>query len=298
MIGHYGQPLLDLVQYVYSGKKVNAMKKTIASTMEASKKAAEVRVADTEGLIIELDLRGGAQSGAIAAGEFGVGCAQVNVAQSPLQEFFEGTVQQQATKFHAELQAGFMVAMAKASAVPKLLARIVESLAQTYHALDRAQRETVDAMDDNAEAALYLLARVDTKHSDSSAIEAIAAFDARSALERLAGGLIRPTELAKRTGWSRQSILDWSNANRLLAVEDNGRRKYPQCQFDDKGNMLKGLDCVLGALASNGVRGWMALDFLFSIDPATGETPIWLLRSGRIDEAVNSGKIFGEQGAA
>ena len=191
-----------------------------------------------------------------------------------------------------------IVTLATAGAVPKTLARIVESLAQTYLALDRAQRETVDAMDDNAEAALYLLARVDTKHSDSSVSDAIAAFDARTALERLAGGLIRPTELADRTGWSRQSILDWSNANRLLAVEDNGRRKYPQCQFGDKGNILPGLDHVLGALASNGVRGWMALDFLFSIDPVTGETPIALLRSGRIDEAVHSAKIFGEEGAA
>jgi hypothetical protein len=181
---------------------------------------------------------------------------------------------------------------------PRVLTRIIGALVRTFDALDPSERATVERMDDDGEAALYLLARTGAAGVRSAAGQTVAAFDARRALERDAGGFVGASELKSRTGYSRQTILDWSNAHRLLAIDDNGRRRYPLCQFDDKGQIVPGLDRVLAALAQKDIESWMALDFLLAQDPATKTPPIELLRSGRVDEAVDAAAAYGEQGAA
>lgn len=98
-------------------------------------------------------------------------------------------------------------------------------------------------------------------------------------------------------GISRQAIDKRVREGSLLAVPGpNGARRYPVCQFQSDGSLVKGLKDVHAALP---VRGpWSA--FLFLMQPHSdlgGQKPLDLLRHGKIGEVVEAAKRLGVQGA-
>ena len=122
--------------------------------------------------------------------------------------------------------------------------------------------------------------------------------EARAHLEQASGGLIGPTELSKHTGKARQTLLNWANDHKILALPDNGTKRYPRFQFDKNWQVLGGLGQVLNELSAQGIVDWMALDVLLSPDPKFKLSPAQLLERGRIDDALQSATAHANQGAA
>lgn len=113
-----------------------------------------------------------------------------------------------------------------------------------------------------------------------------------------AGGFLGPTEVHRLLGISRQTVLDWTKGFELMSVEDNGRRRYPLCQFGERHQVLAGLPAVLKTLAGEGITGWMALDVLLDAAPRYGSSPLALLRDGRAADALAAAQAYATQGAA
>ena len=149
------------------------------------------------------------------------------------------------------------------------------------------------------ETATPLVGEEDVGTSNARASERARRFaEARAHLEEAAGGFVRPTDLSEATGKSRQTLLNWANDHKILALPDNGTKRYPRFQFDKNWQVLDGLGQVLNELSDQGIVDWMALDVLLSPDPKFKLSPAQLLERGRIDDALQSATAHANQGAA
>ena len=93
-------------------------------------------------------------------------------------------------------------------------------------------------------------------------------------------------------------MLNCANYHNILALPDNGTKRYPRFQFDKNWQVLDGLGQVLNELSDQGIVDWMALDVLLSPDPKFKLSPAQLLERGRIDDALQSATAHANQGAA
>ena len=113
-----------------------------------------------------------------------------------------------------------------------------------------------------------------------------------------AGGAFDLGEVSEVLGSiSRQAVDKKVRDGTLLAVPGPGnRRRYPTAQFDDSGQLVKGLREVRAALPTS--NPWMILNFLVNPDAMLGDRPpIALLREGRIEAVVEAARRVGEQGS-
>jgi hypothetical protein len=115
-------------------------------------------------------------------------------------------------------------------------------------------------------------------------------------LER-AGGTLQPREVAELLGISRQAVGKRRRVGKLIAVRMGHRGyEYPACQFEDTG-VIRDLDEVLGAFADD-VEAWMQVAFLVNPNESLGgESPLDLLRQGKVDSVVRVARVHGEHGA-
>jgi len=107
----------------------------------------------------------------------------------------------------------------------------------------------------------------------------------REALVAEAGGALTPQAVVERTGMSRQTVNNWRRNGQLIALP-RGRRDFvfPACQFL-KDRPLAGLDRVLAASAVRHPLGQLEM-LLAPSSRMGGQSPLALLREGRVDEAI------------
>jgi hypothetical protein len=121
-------------------------------------------------------------------------------------------------------------------------------------------------------------------------------FDLRQEMLKKSGGVVSSGRVAELLNVTRQAVDKRRAANQLLALTQ-GRRgySYPTFQFED-GKTLNGLEEVLRNLRA--LDPWMQLRFFTSPHERLGnETPIEVLRSGKVNDVVRAASGYGEQGA-
>src|SRR5574338_759122 len=175
--------------------------------------------------------------------------------------------------------------------------RVAEPLRVAFAQLTKADQTAILSMDP-LEGCLQLMSEAARIRGAERMHRSLVIQATRMAAESAAGGFVGPSELARQLNRSRQTIRDWTIANRLLAVDDNGRPLYPMIQFDEHGQALPGLDKFLETLAKAGIKNWMALDVLIGESPKFGVSPAQLLRAGRTDDAMECEEAYCEAGAA
>jgi hypothetical protein len=111
------------------------------------------------------------------------------------------------------------------------------------------------------------------------------------------GGTWTVGQVATNLGITRQAVEKRRRMGKLIAVS-TGRHgyRYPVWQFSESGT-IPGLEEVLNVLASH--DEWMQMAFFLESDPLLdGEAPLSVLRTGRLNQVLNSALTYGEHGAA
>jgi hypothetical protein len=121
------------------------------------------------------------------------------------------------------------------------------------------------------------------------------AFQARFAMRReLLQQCIGTTELVSLLGLgNRQTPLDRIRAGTLLAILDQGKRRYPPWQFepDEPDGVIAGLPDVLAALP---VADLIKARWLQRPQPLLdGQTPLQLRCEGRLDHVLAEARAVG-----
>lgn len=88
-------------------------------------------------------------------------------------------------------------------------------------------------------------------------------------------------------GISRQALKSRTDNNRLLRVETaDGKKIYPELQFDDAGSTVQGLPKILQILLPAAADEWTVLYWLTApLDAYNGRTAIDILRGGNPRDA-------------
>ena len=117
----------------------------------------------------------------------------------------------------------------------------------------------------------------------------------RDALLTTAGGVLSPGGVAERTGMSRQTVNNWRRKGQIIALA-RGRRDFvfPACQFAED-RLMPGLDRVLAASALRHPLSQLEM-LLAPSARMDGESPLALLRAGRVDDAVAVAAASGSPG--
>lgn len=186
-------------------------------------------------------------------------------------------------------------------------ARVLRAIAHLLETSDqRTLAEAASAPSDYA-ALLAVLSRPEVvqdlqqesgSNGDPLLPARLAGLRAREQLLAAGGGVYTAAQLADLLGVTRQTIDHRRQRAKLLAVR-LGRRGnvYPAWQIDDAGNVLDGLDVVLGEL--RGFDPWTQVAFM--LNPNTwldDETPLAALRRGRVEQVREAASLYGEQVAA
>jgi hypothetical protein len=111
------------------------------------------------------------------------------------------------------------------------------------------------------------------------------------------GGALSAEEVAQILGISRQAV-DKRRRSRNLIALSTGRHgyRYPVWQFTKSGP-LPGLEDVLQALEPH--DEWMQIAFFVSDNPRLGgQSPINMLKAGKLERVLNAARAYGEHGAA
>jgi hypothetical protein len=111
------------------------------------------------------------------------------------------------------------------------------------------------------------------------------------------GGTLSAGQIGQMLGITRQAV-DKRRRSRTLLALNMGRHgyRYPVWQLTRSGP-LPGLEDVLQALEPH--DGWMQIAFFVSKNPRLGdETPVDMLRAGKVERVVNAARAYGEHGAA
>ncbi len=109
------------------------------------------------------------------------------------------------------------------------------------------------------------------------------------------GGSLTAAEVAGLLGITRQAVDNRRKAGRLIGLT-LGRRgfAYPAWQFD-RGRVLPGLEEVLREL--HHLDPWMQTAFIVSGNRALDDqSPLTLLRRGKMAAVLAAARVYGEQG--
>lgn len=109
----------------------------------------------------------------------------------------------------------------------------------------------------------------------------------RTALVERAGGLLPLREVADMLGISEEGVRARVRRGKLLSVRHGGEFRYPACQFDEGGEVLRGIPLFLEQFDTS-VSDWGKLITLVSErrDPRFNGSPaIELIRLGKVDAA-------------
>lgn len=121
---------------------------------------------------------------------------------------------------------------------------------------------------------------------------------ARQELLESEGGTLSVSQVATLLGITRQAVDKRRRARTLIGLH-TGRHgfAFPAWQFDQRGQLLAGLEGVLAELAE--FSPWMQAGYLLSPNLRLGGLrPIDALRSGDADQVQRAASAYGEQGAA
>jgi len=120
---------------------------------------------------------------------------------------------------------------------------------------------------------------------------------ARKELEMAEGGSLSAEELARALGRTRQGIDYLRREGLVLAWRTTrGKWRYPAWQLTAQGGLLPGVRECLKAL--NTRSEWEPIIFFLSPrESLKGQTPLELLRAGRLQEAVDAAERHGGHGA-
>jgi shikimate kinase len=111
------------------------------------------------------------------------------------------------------------------------------------------------------------------------------------------GGTLEATEVGMLLDTPEEAVEAQRLTGKLIALPvDHKRYVYPKWQFQDRGT-LPGLKQVLAVLHDH--DAWMQTAFMLNSNTRLhGETPLTMLRQGRIAEVLRAARSYGEHGAA
>ncbi len=120
-------------------------------------------------------------------------------------------------------------------------------------------------------------------------------WQAQQDLLKQAGGTLSSEQLAQVLGLSRQAVDKRRQAGKLIAIPRGQHRfVYPACQLAEQGGTLPGLEEMLSELGDR--DGWMQLSLSPNID-LDSDSPLDVLRAGKVEAVLEAAVRFGEQGA-
>lgn len=110
---------------------------------------------------------------------------------------------------------------------------------------------------------------------------------------RLLSDTYSAEDVAKLLGRSKQAVLNRAGARDLLVLNDGNRRRFPMWQFDasTSSGVVEGLAAVLNAtgVGDFALASWLTLpNRIFE-----GQTPVAVLKAGRVDEVVSEARAIG-----
>lgn len=111
------------------------------------------------------------------------------------------------------------------------------------------------------------------------------------------GGTLTVAQVATNLGLTRQSVENRRRAGKLIAIT-TGRLgyRYPAWQFSESGLVIPGLEEVLGILAPH--DEWMQIAFFLGKDQLLDdESPLALLKAGKLQQVLDAAQTYVEHGA-
>jgi hypothetical protein len=111
------------------------------------------------------------------------------------------------------------------------------------------------------------------------------------------GGTLNSDQVGTIIGITRQAVERRRQAGKLVALA-TGRHgyRYPVWQFHESGT-LPGLEDVLAVLAP--YDEWMKTIFFVGKNPRLGDnTPVEMLKAGKVKQVLDSAQAYGEHGSA
>jgi hypothetical protein len=116
----------------------------------------------------------------------------------------------------------------------------------------------------------------------------------RDKLVERSGGVLTLQDASARLGITEQALHKRIHANSALGMMIGDRIVVPALQMTTAGGktrILAGVDKVTKAFVEAGASGWGALQFLVDPDPnLEGQTPVDMLREGRVQEVVQAAR--------
>ncbi len=119
---------------------------------------------------------------------------------------------------------------------------------------------------------------------------------ARQRLAEAEGGSLSSEEVARLLGISKTAVLKRLDAGKLLAWREERLKaaRFPQWQFDQRGQVIAGLIDVLEHLYANPqLDDWAKVLFFLQSRPSLDDQrPLDLLRAGRVNEACRAAQSY------
>jgi hypothetical protein len=123
---------------------------------------------------------------------------------------------------------------------------------------------------------------------DKLARAVVRGLEVRQQLAEAEGGSLSSEEVGRLLGMSKTAVLKRLDAGRLLAWREEKLQaaRFPRWQFDQHGQVAKGLEQVLEILnGDERLDAWgKILFFLQEKDSLDGRRPLDLLRAGKLEE--------------
>jgi hypothetical protein len=133
---------------------------------------------------------------------------------------------------------------------------------------------------------------------DKFALAVARGMEARQKLAEAEGGSLSSEEVARLLRISKTAVLKRLETGRLLAWREERLQaaRYPRWQFDEYGQVLAGLEDVLGYLNQDeGLDAWgKILFFLQTKTSLGGKRPLDLLREGKVKQVCQAAQAYAE----
>ena len=123
-------------------------------------------------------------------------------------------------------------------------------------------------------------------------------FEARQKLAEAEGGSLSSEEVTRLLRISKTAVLKRLESGRLLAWREERLRaaRFPRWQFDAHGQVLAGLEEVLGCLdQAPGLDVWGKILFFLQTKASLGDQrPLDLLRDGQVEAVLLAAQAYAE----
>jgi hypothetical protein len=121
-------------------------------------------------------------------------------------------------------------------------------------------------------------------------------WETRQQLAEAEGGSLSSDEAARMLGISKTAVLKRLESGRLLAWREERLKaaRFPRWQFDERGQVLAGLEDVLECLGQDAhLDAWGRILFFLQTKPGLGgQRPLDYLRGGKVNEVCRAAEAY------